>query len=402
MTEPPKRKRRKAKSRSGTRPTTGSWGGKASSPGEGDPSRRKWPNPIPIVISIGAIAGAILSIAGVIALVTPDDAPSPRGNFEAVTADTGQGLTEFAVRQTNASLDGANPTSQQAAASARPVQFAQVALSPAAPAAEEQTAEGQAAEGQAAEGQAAEGQATEGQATEGQATEGQATEGQATEGQTTEGQTTDEQTTDEQTTDEQTTDEQTTDEETTDGETTVERTETALREQLPENELPDSWEYKRLDGRAVMRVRKKDCSASFSSVGGACYPVGDGETGNAVVDARKLLRVIDATRKRPDPETGTSEPVGAAVNFNLTLENLEGRDVVVRWSMYRRGAGSPLPRDYLVNRRGFEANIDSSPKTVSGLFWVPLPPRRGPYFVRVTAWDGDTRLDYEDSKPLIK
>src|SRR6058998_3485769 len=94
--------------------------------------RRKWPNPIQLLITVGALAGAILSIAGVIALFNHGESPSARGKFESVTADPSQGLTEFSSRLQTASL-GSGATGAAAAiyaASVRVVHSAQVAQSP--------------------------------------------------------------------------------------------------------------------------------------------------------------------------------------------------------------------------------------------------------------------------------
>jgi hypothetical protein len=67
--------------------------------------RRKWPNPMRLLLGLGSAAGAILSIAGVVGLLSPKEPPSPRGPFESVTADPGQGITEFSARLKTASMD---------------------------------------------------------------------------------------------------------------------------------------------------------------------------------------------------------------------------------------------------------------------------------------------------------
>jgi len=155
--------------------------------------------------------------------------------------------------------------------------------------------------------------------------------------------------------------------------------------------------YKRVDGS--VGVPPEACAAV--SWGVHCGTVG-GVQADAVVAANDLARVFQATRMKPVPASGETEPVGAAVNFNLSLKNLKGRTVEVRWSMYRIGSGSPLPEDWLVNRRVSTQLVEGSMQTVSNQFWVPLPHRPGPFFVRISAWDGANRLDFEDSKPPFR
>jgi hypothetical protein len=113
------------------------------------------------------------------------------------------------------------------------------------------------------------------------------------------------------------------------------------------------------------------------------------------------LRVFEQVRREP-VSGGAREPVGVAVDFDLTLDNLKGRNVEVHWSMYRTGAGSPLESRWAQNRTVFSGRVDGSKQTVSRQFWVPLPPRHGHYFLQLSAWDGRTRLDYSNSKPPFR
>jgi hypothetical protein len=323
---------------------------------------------------VGGIAGAILSIAGVIALLTPTESPSPRGKFESVTADPGQGLSEFKAHLQTASLERGGPGAGPAVyvRRVRVLRAAQLAQSPTDTAGLESTGT----------------------------------------------QTVPETTTPESTGTETTPTETTPREMTPTGPAPLQRPHIEssqlsdeLRHRLPPNRLPRGWNYRTLNGRPGVEVPRKDCERILSSLGdappsapGHC-PQGEPSPASstyAVVAATQLLRVFRATRTQPVAASGKTEPVGAAVNFNLTLDNLKGRTVIVRWSMYELGAGSPLPHDWLVNRRIYRERVDRSSQTVSRQFWVPLPRRKGPYFVRLTAWNGDNRLDYQDSKPPFR
>jgi hypothetical protein len=327
-----------------------------------------------LVLGLGGIAAAILSIAGVISLLTPNESPSPRGNFESVTADQAQGFREFLSRLETAALSGRGTGGRPAThfASVRMLEPAEVAQSP---------------------------NGTGGP----ESTDGDSLPTDTT---PTDSPPTDSPPTDSPPTDSPPSDTAPSTPPNTGGVPLLEN----LQNALPPEQLPRDWEYKGADADTVLVLPKKDCDEAMSwldadpssSSPRHCGDTGDGESGDVAVAARELLRVFRVTRRQPVAGSDKSEPVGAAVNFNLTLANLKGQTVVVRWSMYQAGAGSPLPHDWLVNRRIFAADIEKSRQTVSKQFWVPLPRRPGPYFVRLSAWDADERLDYEDSRPLFR
>lgn len=121
---------------------------------------------------------------------------------------------------------------------------------------------------------------------------------------------------------------------------------------------------------------------------------GDG----AVAKAKALLKVLDNTRARSLP-SGATEPLGVTLGFDLELEGFEGERVEVRWSLYDAGAGERVPRDWLSNRRALAMRPEAAFDRPSAEFWVPLPKQRGPFFVRLSAYDDQgKRLDSADSK----
>ena len=121
---------------------------------------------------------------------------------------------------------------------------------------------------------------------------------------------------------------------------------------------------------------------------------GDG----AVAKAKALLKVLDNTRARSLP-SGATEPLGVTLGFDLELEGFEGERVEVRWSLYDAGAGERVPRDWLSNRRALAVRPEAAFDRPSAEFWVPLPKQRGPFFVRLSAYDDQgKRLDSADSK----
>ena len=87
------------------------------------------------------------------------------------------------------------------------------------------------------------------------------------------------------------------------------------------------------------------------------------------------------------------------VSFDLQLEGFKGRRSYVRWSLYDARADRRVPRDWLINRRVLSMRGKANSDRASKEFWVPLPRRQGPFFVRVSAYDDQgTRLTYEDTK----
>ena len=121
--------------------------------------------------------------------------------------------------------------------------------------------------------------------------------------------------------------------------------------------------------------------------------------GSVVASSESLLEILDGTRSR-ETSAGESEPIGVAIGFDLALEGFRGRKVDVRWSLFTAKKSAMVPQDWLVNRKALEAVPEADFDRRSGEFWIPLPRRRGPYFVRVSAWHRDSRLDFVDSGPF--
>jgi hypothetical protein len=127
----------------------------------------------------------------------------------------------------------------------------------------------------------------------------------------------------------------------------------------------------------------------------------------ALQAARRLLRVLRSTRVRTSPSAsasgGNQEVLGVTVNFDLQLEGFEGRRSEVRWSLYDARGNRRVPRDWLINRRVLSLKGKANEDRVSKEFWVPLPKRKGPFFVRVGAYDDQgNRMTYEDTKTFAR
>jgi hypothetical protein len=169
-----------------------------------------------------------------------------------------------------------------------------------------------------------------------------------------------------------------------------------VQKELPPAEIPDSWHYIRTsDGQVVLQVPRREKTESLSFVDTA-----KAGPNAAVVAAGDLARVFEHSRLVRVSGTGTPVTVGADVNFDITLVGLQGRTVEVRWSLYRANGHTPVPRDWLINRRVLRASSEAATDTESGEFWVPLPRHSGRYFIRLSAYDSNGRRAYMDSKPF--
>ncbi len=124
----------------------------------------------------------------------------------------------------------------------------------------------------------------------------------------------------------------------------------------------------------------------------------------AIQSAKKFLRALRGTRvRRSSSASGsvTQEVLGVTVSFDLQLEGFKGRRGYVRWSLYNARANRRVPRDWLINRRVLSLQGKANEDRASKEFWVPLPRRKGPFFVRVSAYDDKgSRLTYEDTEPF--
>ncbi|CAN5723481.1 hypothetical protein BH20ACT23_BH20ACT23_22150 [soil metagenome] len=161
--------------------------------------------------------------------------------------------------------------------------------------------------------------------------------------------------------------------------------------QLSSRSLPENCRYTnngemRCDDRAVMEIimPSKDITT---------------ENGVAFTNSESLLEILNGTRSQV-VSGDVTEPLGVAISFDLTLEGFLNRKIDVRWSLFTAGKGAMVPQDWLVNRKALVAIPEAPFDRASGEFWIPLPKKRGPYFVRVSAWDQNERLDFSDSGPF--
>ncbi len=170
-----------------------------------------------------------------------------------------------------------------------------------------------------------------------------------------------------------------------------------VKEQLPLEELPGCrYQIGKSTGKPQVLCAQPQGLQFLAQPNSEDAPA----SGGAVVDAKDLLNALRGTRARP-ASGGRTEPLGVTINFILTLEGFKGKRADVRWSLYDAGARRRVPRDWLANRRALSARAEAASDRAGGEFWVPLPRRRGPFFVRLSVYDEDgTQLDRADSRPF--
>jgi hypothetical protein len=94
------------------------------------------------------------------------------------------------------------------------------------------------------------------------------------------------------------------------------------------------------------------------------------------------------------------EPLGMKVDFDVVLTHFQGEEAEIRWSLYTRGGGE-VPRDWLRNQRVLSLEAEADKDSGSGVFWAPLPSRRGSYYIQFGVYDEDgKRLTYKNTGPF--
>jgi hypothetical protein len=90
------------------------------------------------------------------------------------------------------------------------------------------------------------------------------------------------------------------------------------------------------------------------------------------------------------------------VSFDARLRGLEGETVNVTWSVYDAGSHARLGTDWFADRRAVVWRIATDEDQGSADIWIPLPPRRGRYFARISLRDATgRRLTYANT-PMFR
>jgi len=116
----------------------------------------------------------------------------------------------------------------------------------------------------------------------------------------------------------------------------------------------------------------------------------------------ELRTVLASSRLQLSNASGSApklSPLGVVVNFVAEIEGYRGKQSVVRWSLFDAREGTRMPQPWLRNREALRLVPEAGSDRGSLAVWVPLPRRRGPYFVRLELFDDrGGRLDKRDTK----
>jgi hypothetical protein len=101
-----------------------------------------------------------------------------------------------------------------------------------------------------------------------------------------------------------------------------------------------------------------------------------------------------------EPKPADAQVVGNVFSVRVRLQGYDGSDLPLRWVVYDAGTRSRVPGpDWEQTGLTFRPRNDD--QAGRGRLWVPIPPKSGTYFVRLTLQDGEGQiLDERDSDPF--
>jgi hypothetical protein len=117
---------------------------------------------------------------------------------------------------------------------------------------------------------------------------------------------------------------------------------------------------------------------------------------------QEVRQVLASSRLQLTRSPGAPQklsPLGVVVNFRAEIEGFRGKRSVVRWSLFDARQGTRMPQPWLRNRRALTLIPEAGKDGGTPAVWVPLPRKRGPYFVRLELLDDrGTRLAKADTE----
>ena len=80
---------------------------------------------------------------------------------------------------------------------------------------------------------------------------------------------------------------------------------------------------------------------------------------------------------------------GVEVQIDVAFEGMKGACAYAIWTLYNGRTRRPVGREWLRNRSAVRWSMDRDDAGGAGAFWVPLPKRTGPYYVRAGIFNSD-------------
>lgn len=98
----------------------------------------------------------------------------------------------------------------------------------------------------------------------------------------------------------------------------------------------------------------------------------------------------------------TRHPIGVAVSYTVDLEGFANSKATLKWSLWSARSNRPLPRRWWRDVIVAQIKPTVSHESISGEFWVPVPPKHGDYFVHLTLYDSNgVPHAKRDTRPLF-
>jgi hypothetical protein len=122
---------------------------------------------------------------------------------------------------------------------------------------------------------------------------------------------------------------------------------------------------------------------------------------------REEVRTVLAASRLKISSQSSAEPKitpqGVVVNFTAQVEGYEGKESVVRWSLFDARQRTQMPQPWLRRRKALELTPRAGFDRGSEAVFVLLPRERGPYFVRLELFDDTgSRLAFADTPSFDK
>ena len=133
---------------------------------------------------------------------------------------------------------------------------------------------------------------------------------------------------------------------------------------------------------------------------------GKGNIVSPEVAANRIVGILGHTRtvsETPNQNSGPrneSEPLGELISLNMELVGLRGQPVFLSWSIFQAGGHDNLFGRWLNNFVAYRLMATTDDDTGSLDMWIPLPKVSGPYFIRLNLTTGGADLASADSGPF--
>jgi hypothetical protein len=100
----------------------------------------------------------------------------------------------------------------------------------------------------------------------------------------------------------------------------------------------------------------------------------------------KLVSLLRSVRKAGTGAPGTWSPAGVMVTARLRIVNEQGHQVAIHWSVYDKEQRLALP--WTTTHQSLLITPRHTDDRIIATLWLPLPKRRGHYYVRLDAYVG--------------